>query len=498
VALDAAADGLREIVHHHGADQLATVVSPTATLEEMFLLNRLTRGLGSQNIDHRLRQGDFTDQSRAPLFPYLGQPIEDLEHSDAALVIGTYLRWDQPLLNHRLRKAARAGASVMFVNPRAFDFNFQPAEELVAASQALVPELAAIAKALAEKAGQSPEGLDALLSGRAPEDGHRRIADRLGDAQRGTVLVGNLVESHPDGAALRALAGLIAELANARYGQLSHGPNSAGGYLAGALPHRDAGGRAVSQGGPAARAMFQQPPKGYLLFNVEPAYDCWDGAAAGEALEQAEVVVAMTPFVSDELRSRADVLLPIGAFGESAGTYVNCEGDWQSFNGVGRPVGEARPAWRVLRVLGNVLDLDGFDYNAPDELYAAAREAIGPETMPGTPQWQAPQWQPAGGGLMRAGDVPIYAVDALVRRSEPLQQTFQARDAAAYMNAATAASAGVDDGETVTARQGGQSTTLAVVVDEAIPDDSVWIPAALPSSASLGAAFGEITVERRA
>ncbi|MBA1148097.1 NADH-quinone oxidoreductase subunit NuoG, partial [Ectothiorhodospiraceae bacterium WFHF3C12] len=208
VALDAAADGLRDVVARHGAEQIATAVSPTATLEEMYLLNRLTRELGSQNIDHRLRQGDFSDQDRAPLFPYLGQPIEDLENSDATLVIGSYLRWDQPLLNHRLRKAARRGNAVMFVNPRSFDFNFEPTENLVAASQALVPELAAIASALAEKAGQTPAGLDALLAGASVEDAHRRIAEQLAGAGRATVLVGNLVEGHPQGGALRALAAL--------------------------------------------------------------------------------------------------------------------------------------------------------------------------------------------------------------------------------------------------------------------------------------------------
>ncbi|MBA1148547.1 molybdopterin-dependent oxidoreductase, partial [Ectothiorhodospiraceae bacterium WFHF3C12] len=253
-----------------------------------------------------------------------------------------------------------------------------------------------------------------------------------------------------------------------------------------------------AQAGLNARAMFEQPRKGYLLFNVEPAYDCWDGAAAEQALESAECVVALTPFLSEALNSRADVLLPVGAFGESAGTFVNCEGRWQSFNGVGHPVGEARPAWRVLRVLGNVLDLDGFDYNAPDEVYAAASGAIGPEKLPEAPDWKAPQWSPANDGLHRAGDVPIYAVDAMVRRAPALQETVQARDAAVAMSGATAAGLGIGDGETVTVRQGERSATLPVVVDDGVPAQSVWISAALPGSVSLGPAFGEISVERTA
>jgi len=496
VALDAATRGLRGVVGGDGADQLAALVSPTATLEEMFLLGRLVRGLGSRNIDHRVRQADFSDQSGAPLFPYLGQPIEDLERTDAALVVGSYLRWDQPLLNHRLRKAARAGAPVMFLNPRAFDFNFQPAEELVAAPQALVPELAAVAKALAEQTGQQPEGLDALLNGLTPGDAHRRIAERLAGAERGTVLLGSLVEAHPDGAVLRALGALVAALANAAYGVLSHGPNGAGGHLAGALPHRDAGGRDEAQPGLDARAMFATPRKGYLLFNVEAEYDCWDGAEAVEALQAADCVVVMTPFVSERMKAYADVLLPIGAFGETAGTFVNCEGRWQSFSGVGRPVGEARPAWRVLRVLGNLLDLEGFDYNAPDDVYAAVREAAGPEILPEAPEWHAPSWQATQlGALVRMGGMPIYAVDAVVRRAEALQQTVQARDAGVYVSAETASELGVEDGETVRVTQSGRSRALPLMVDDGIPAGSAWIPAGLPASAGLGPSCGEVTLE---
>ncbi|MDN5848278.1 MAG: NADH-quinone oxidoreductase subunit NuoG [Nitrococcus sp.] len=495
-ALQAAVAGLQRTVAAHGPEQLGAWVSPSATLEEMYLLGRLLRGLGSHNIDHRLRQADFRDDASAPAFPYLGLPLADVERLDAALVIGAHTRWDLPLFNHRLRKAARAGSRIMFLNPRAFEWNFSPAEEHVVSVRDFAVELALIAAALVEhKAAPRPEGLDIWLAQRAPSGVHRRIAERLAAAPRSAVFVGALVEAHPAGAELRALAALLAELSGSHYGVLSQGANSAGAWQVGTIPQR----RSTQPGkaGLNLRQMVEAPRRGLILFNVEPELDCWSGAQARQAVDAAEFVLVFSPYASEAMRAYADVILPMAAFTETAGTFVNAEGLWQSFSGLTKPVGDARPAWRILRVLGNLLGLDGFGYNAPNEIHGELRELTGHVAAPAPPRWQPEGLVPVKlDGLLRVGSVGIYALDPLVRRAPALQQTAQSDDAAAYLAPETARRLGIENGGWVRVQQRGNSARLAVRIDTGLPADTVWITAGLFASAGLGPMIGEVTVER--
>ncbi|MBK1726123.1 NADH-quinone oxidoreductase subunit NuoG, partial [Halorhodospira neutriphila] len=367
-ALERTAEALRGVVERHGAAALGGLLAPTATLEELYLAGRLLRGLGSGNVDHRLREADVSDQERAPAFPYLGQGIAELEAADAALLIGAHSRYEQPLINHRLRKAALGGAPVMAINPRRFDWNLPLAVEDAVPADALVGEVAAVAQALAEARGRKLPKALAGLAGPASEAA-RAVAERLAAAERPSVLLGSLASSHPQAAALRALGSLIGEYSGARFGVMAEAANTAGGWLAGAVPHRRAGGAAAEPAGQPADAMLRSGLKGYLLLNVEPERDLWDPVAAGRAMAEAEQVVAITPFADERLREQADILLPMGAFGETAGTFVNTEGRWQSFRGVGEPPGEARPGWRILRALGSVLGLEAFAYNDIAEVY---------------------------------------------------------------------------------------------------------------------------------
>ncbi|MDE2089607.1 MAG: NADH-quinone oxidoreductase subunit G, partial [Gammaproteobacteria bacterium] len=368
-ALEVVARGLRKLLETYGPAQLGTLVSPTATLEEMYLANTLVRGLGSDNIDHRLRQADFSDQDLAPVYPWLGQSIEDLERLDAALLVGSNIRHEQPIAAHRLRKAALCGARLMFVNPRDFELHFPVAEKIIADPAGMVHALAGVARALLDLTrGTPPESLKSLLASVQPGAAERAIAERLQSAGKATVLLGALAVAHPSLAALRALANVIAEASGATLGYLPEAANSAGGWIAGVLPHRAAAGRPADDAGLAARAMLEQPRRAYLLLGVEPEYDCWDAAAALEAVQGAEFVAALTPYVTDTLRDYADVLLPAALFAETSGTYVNAEGCWQSFSGAVAPPGDARPVWKVLRVLGNMLGLEGFDYLSSEQV----------------------------------------------------------------------------------------------------------------------------------
>ncbi|HKJ94380.1 MAG TPA: NADH-quinone oxidoreductase subunit NuoG [Gammaproteobacteria bacterium] len=493
-ALEVAANGLRDLVDRDGAGQLGALVSPSATTEEMYLLGRLVRGLGSDNIDHRLRQGDFRDDAAAGA-PLLGCTLPEVDGLNAALVVGGYTRHDQPMLNHRLRKVSRAGGTVMFMNPRRFDWNFAPAVEHVCAPAAMVAELALVATAAAQMNGESVEGLDDYTAGGTPSDAHREIAEALIGGERSAVITGNLVEVHPAGAELRFLTALLGRLTGSSVGNLGHGANSAGGWAAGAVPQRDATGAECK--GLHARAMFDEPRKGYVLMNVEPEHDAWDGAAARRALDGADLVVALTTYATDTMCAYADVILPIGAFSETAGTFVNADGRWQTFAGVGRPVGDARPAWRVLRVLGNLLSLDGFDYNAPDEIHNEIRSRCGGEAPMARYDWTSRAAARAvGGSLLRVGSAAIYGVDPLVRRGIALQKTPQAAPACVSLSPETAERHGLSEGDWAEVKQTGEAVRLPVAVDEAVPPETAWIPAGMPSTAALGPLVGEVSLER--
>ena len=495
-ALDQAAERLRAVAERHGADALGGLLAPSATLEELYLAARLVRGLGSGNVDHRLREVDTCDQEQAPPFPYLGQSIAELELCDAALLVGSHLRHEQPMLNHRLRKAALAGGAVMALNPRAFDWNLPLAAEAVTRPERLVERLATVAQAVAGRAGRElPEGL-AHLAGEV-DDEAQALADRLHGAQRPAVLLGALAGSHPQAATLRALGSCLSDLCGARLGVLPEAANTAGGWLAGAVPHREAGGARAAVAGRSADAMLRSGLQGALLLNVEPTRDLWDPQAAQQALEGAESVVAVTAFADKRLREVADVLLPMGAFGESAGTYVNAEGRWQSVRGVAEPLGEARPGWRILRALGTVLGLEGFDYEDIAQVYGElagrCRDVAPASSYPA----RAGMGFTPGEGLTLAGGVPIYAGDPLVRRSAPLQRTPHAEEAEVALAPATAESLGLSAsaGGRVRVRSAVGSVELPLRLDAGVPEGTAWIPAALDGRAALGGPYGTVTVE---
>jgi NADH-quinone oxidoreductase subunit G len=469
------------------AQQLGALVSPNATLEEMYLLQALLRGLGSANIDHRLRQSDFRNAAADPPLPWLGSSLADLERNGATLLVGCWLRKEQPLINHRLRKSVLAGGSVMAINPVAYDFNYDLDVDIVATPSGILSELAGVAAAL---------GADTLGLAVTPDAAHQAIADALRSAQQGSVLLGAGALAHPDFTLLRALADGIAAAAGVSIGYLTEGANAAGAWLAGAVPHRGPGGAVVAAGLDTA-AMLAQPLHTYVLLGCEPDFDLANPAAAQTVLGGAQLV-ALATHLSPALQAHADVVLPIAAFAETSGTFVNLQGDRQSFAGAVSPVGEARPAWKVLRVLGNLVDLAGFDYVSSEEVrdaLLAACAAQQPDNQLGAASAGTPQLQPAE-GLERIGGTPIYAVDPLVRRARALQSTPDAWRAGLRLNAAVAASFALSGGGTATLRQGDAASTLPVVVDERVPDGCVWLPTGVPGSESLGAAFGHVSLEK--
>lgn len=485
-ALEAAAGAIRDVVAS-SADQLAILASPSSTVEEFFLARRIADSLGVRNIDHRVRQADFAGDVEAPACPSLGRSIASLENLDAVLVVGSSLRKDVPIVAHRIRKAAMKGAKVSFVNPRKYEFLFPVANESVVAYHDLAVSLAGIAQVLAKKTGKKlPANLKKFVDKVKPSEAMDNVASQLLDGKESAVILGDLAESHPQFADMQALAVAVAEMSGATFGVLAGGANSAGGWLAGAVP----------RGGLDARRMFAEPRKGYVLLGIEPEMDCWDGAATLDALGKADKVVALTSFVTDTMKEYADVLLPIGTFGETAGSFINLEGTWQSFGGASRPIGEARPAWKVLRVLGNLLDVEGFDYMAPDDVTQAARAAIGePAVKP--PVYTHELRTAKAEGLVRVAETALYGTDPLVRRAGSLQVTADAkRQAAVNISVADAERLGLEAGMYVTVRQEERTAILPVLVDDSVVDGTLFIAAGIEATATLGPRVGAVAIEK--
>jgi NADH-quinone oxidoreductase subunit G len=480
-ALNVAVDGMQKVIAAHGPQSIGALASPTSTLEEFYLLQKLVRALGSGNVDHRLRQRDFSDDADAPLFPYLGLPIRDLELVDAALLIGSNIRKDQPLLGLRLRKAFLHGAALFAVNPVDYDFNFDLKAKAVVDPAALPAALARIARALAEASGASVPPEVAKLAGDKPSDAEQAIALGLKGKNNSSVLVGNFALAHPQSALVRALADLIAELSGAHLGFLPEA-NGAGAWLAGCLPQRGVNGSAAQPAGRHATDMFAQPLKGYFIFAAEPELDAADGKQAQAALKQAGCVVAFATFKSS-LSDYAHVLLPLAPFTETDGTFVNAEGRFQSYNAAVTPAGEARPGWKILRVLGNLFKLAGFDYTAASEVRAEVQPPLAASA-----RLKARRFVPvaAAKGLQRIAEVPMYSIDPLVRRATALLKTRDNSGPVARMHPREAQKQGVGSSARLRVIASGESVTLDFLLDRRIPEGCVSIPSGCPETLALG------------
>jgi NADH-quinone oxidoreductase subunit G len=481
VALEYVAHALLHVKAEHGAAAIGALAAPHATLEELHLLARLARGLGSDNIDFRLRQSDFGLDGSRQGAPWLGMKIADLNTLDRALLVGSFLRTDQPLLSARLRHATKHGCQLTVVHGADDDLLMPVANRIIVRPSGWVPALAEIAVAIAAERGQpAPAGSVAA------SESSKRIARSLLSGERKAILLGNAAVQHPQSAQLHAWAQWIAQATGATLGVLTEAGNSVGAYLVGALPQN---------GGLNARQMTEQPRKAMLLWNVEPEYDTADPQATVKALSQADTVIAFSPYRNGAMEY-ADAILPIAPFTETAGTFVNCEGRTQSFNGTVQPAGDARPGWKVLRVLANLLGVPGFDYETPEQVRAEALPAAAATKLSNKVSLP-PEASPAtSGGAERVADVPIYFSDPIVRRSPPLQATRAAQPPRALANTRTLEAFKVVAGDKVRARQGEASALLDVALDDTLPDAVVRISAAHESVATLGSMFGPVTLER--
>ncbi|VVE07146.1 NADH dehydrogenase [Pandoraea eparura] len=477
-ALEYVGHGLTDIIRDHGADAVAGLASPHATIEELHLLQKFVRALGSENVDFRLRQTDVSGGTQGA--PWLGLPIAELDKLQSTLVVGSFLRKDHPLFAARLRAAVKAGAQLHVLHGSDDDLLVKLANKIIAAPSAWASELAGIAVAAAAAKGVAAP---TELAGVSASDAAKAIAASLVSGERRAILLGNAVVQHPQFAQLHAIAQVIADITGATLGFLTEGANTVGAYAV----------KATNAKG--AAALFAQPRQAYLLLNAEPEYDSADAKQALTALNAAKMVVSLSPFKHG--LEYADVLLPIAPFTETAGTFVNAEGLPQHFNGVVRALGETRPGWKVLRVLGNLLKLQGFAQDTAEQVRDEALAGFSSASLDNRAKAALAAPTAAGQGLERLADVPIYAADALVRRAPSLQLTNDAKAALrATLPAALFDRLGLAAGDAVRVRQGDAVVTLPAARSETLPANVVRVPAATPASAALGAMFGEISVEK--
>ncbi|MEN7343714.1 MAG: molybdopterin-dependent oxidoreductase, partial [Pseudomonadota bacterium] len=423
-ALEAAASTLRD-----AGNDTAFIVSPSATLEEGFLLSRLATHLGTASIDHRLSRRDNRDQTSDPAYPYLGMSIEALDSIDGALIVGSHLRQEAPILAHRLRKAAvDKGAAIASVDTTRHEYFFPM---LAQVEDGLVAGVAAILKAAADQAGRAvPAVAEGFVGSVDVTEAHRRAAGALLEKDNALLLLGLRAVSHEAFSELRLLAVALADLTGATLGYLSEGANSAGLSLAGVLPHRAANGEARETAGSDVADMVANPKTATVLWNVELE----DLAAVNAGtLQASDMIISFSPFFDERTAGVADIVMPIGSFAETAGTFVNVEGRAQSWHGIATPIGEARPGWKVLRVLGNALELPDCEYTDAAAVSAAALTLIG--IREGDNHY-AGEYSPQHVNGEDASDSmfekSIYEVDSVVRRARALQLTRAGQEGSAH------------------------------------------------------------------
>lgn len=480
-ALEYVAHGLQNIKHEHGADAIAALATPHSTIEELSLLQKIVRGIGSDNVDFRLRQSDFSLDGK--ITPWLGMSIAEFAQLKQIFVVGSFLRKDHPLLASRVRQAVKLGAKLSILHATDDDLLIPISNKIIQSPSDWLSILGEIIVAVSqEKNTNIPTEFANLM----PSDEAKNIASELLMDIPKAIFIGNAASQHPSAGQLHAAIEWLSDNTGARFGYLTEAANTVGGYLANAIPVN----------GTNAAQFFSAPRKAYLLLNAEPAVDCANPQEAVAALKQAQMVVVMSAF--KHALDYADVLLPIAPFTETSGSYVNCEGRLQSFNGTVKPLGETRPAWKVLRVLGNLLDIPNFNYESSevirDEIMVdkvfSGRLNNNAKTQLNVPAFTE------NPSLQRIADVPIYFTDAIVRRAASLQKTSDAAPPLAYLSSTLFAKLGLQVNDKVIVRQGSGSATLKAAIGVGQPDHVVRVAAGHPSTATLGAMFGSIVVER--
>lgn len=491
-ALKFAADGMGRIISQHGPEQMAAFASPSSTLEELYLLQKLMRDLGVNNLDHRLQQTDFRDQEGQPMMPSSSLKYAELENHDTLFILGCNINKEVPLAGIRVRKAFRNGAKIYAINPVDYDYHFELTEKIIVSPQDMPLQLASLVAAMAGEINKLPTEVQKIVIGLKPDATTKSIAQAL-CRPNAAIITGALCENHPDAALLRSLVGLIESLSGARVLRLTVGSNTAGACLAGMLPHRTTAGKAIETPGLDVQAALDAKLKGYFLMAVEPGFDFANPYHARQSMLAAEFVVVLSAYQTESIQDYADVILPMAPYAETSGTYINVDKLWQSVPGALAPHGEARPAWKILRVLANLLHFKGFDYTSTEDVLAEVKSQAELASETKLTYFYPESLPTIKHKLVRVGEWPLYRCDAIVRHATALQECAAAEQACIRIHPTTADQLKLDYSATIS--QGEIEITLPLKRDERVAPDVVWVANALPETADLGQAFAAITIK---
>jgi NADH-quinone oxidoreductase subunit G len=478
-ALDYAAHSLKSIAAESGSESVGALAHPISSIEELHLLQKMIRGLGSNQIETRLRQTDVVGAASAP---WLGMPIAKLSELDRALIIGSFLRKDQPVIAARIRTAAKKGLQVSRIDTGGDDWLI-PNIAIAAVPSAWIITLSEVALAIAKaKSASTPTG----TSNQPISAQSQKIADSLLSGSSSAVLLGSAAIAHPQASDLHVLAQFIAEQTGATFGFLPVGGNAVGASL-------------VNANGVGIDSVLSGDRRAVILMNLEPDADLPNPILARAALAKAHTVIALSAYKSADLLEVADVILPISPFTETVSTFVNAEGRLQTIQPSVKPLGDSRPAWKVLRVLGGLLNVDGFLFNMPEEVLG---EALGDNYCAKLNNQSSAIGLTNGNhaphlGLERIADVNIYACDQIVRRSSALQLTRDAKWGHQIgLGQKLFSELGLKEGDPILVTQDTQSVVLPAMLEENLALGAVRISAGTVASAKLGSMFGPVTVSK--
>ncbi len=559
--LEFVANGIKDCIERNGPGSVAALTNPNLTTEEYYLLQKWMRGLGSNNVDHRLNQRDFRLQNQIPIFPSLGLSMEEFEQCDNVILIGSDLRNEQPVFNLKLRKMAIGKTKVKVINSIDFEYNFDLSEKIIVPASDIVESLARITKLLQKEMNEISRINENESSSTEMQQLHKDASHYLEkvdftntkldtelDAnllhfvnelmhavkrkEKTAILLGAYALNHPEFSKIMVLANLIRKFTKASLGLLTEGPNAAGAWLAGFVPHRLPGGKHYDNQFFTAKEPWDKDIKAMVLVNMEPELDCAGGSLAQESLKNIPFIVAITPFESEGLKEIAQVMLPMTPFTETSGSFVNAMGQMQTFKEVVLPYEGSRPAWKIFRVLGNYCDLIGFDFNSIEEVrnelikhFESTFDDKSEEDLeekddilkmlnPKSP-WNF--WVPTGEKLqfeknhiekqhkntdveiIRIGTTPLYLTDNLVRRAAALQETDLARKSnlgVASLNPSLAKKYQLTIGEKVSFSVNGRSVDLTIEIDPKVADHTVVIPTGTINTAALGPSYSKISIHK--
>ena len=495
-ALESTVALLQKKLARKGSEALCSLASANITLEEGYLLQKLTRAIGSNNIDFRQHQSDFSFQDEVDLFPGINCKISDIDNSDIVFVIGSNMRQEIPLLHLKLRKSwYQNGSNICLLNPADYDYRMDLSENILVNYDELPSSLANIIFVILNKIKIKDNFKDKIKlikkewkiffsdikTSDKNLDNYINLAQKLCDAENPVILSGEISANHPKYSVIIKLQKLLIELLDAKGGELTSGANSSGAWVSGFLPHRSCAGKPVENPGLNALSMLEHDAdkKIFILFNTDPILDHKLGGELLKDLQKA-TVIAITPFASESIKKYADIILPIGVFAESSGTFINVSGDWQSFSGVINPSGLVRPGWKVLRVLANFLKLDGFDnYDSSEDVKKELEQAVKKynkkdNNLKPLENIIKSTKQKGVRAIYQPG---IYFQDQLVRRSDSLQKTNLAKyHDRVRISRKHADKISVNTGDLVNFKLDKFSLDLPVIVDSNIPSLNIVFP----------------------